>query len=232
MTKIKDDQDLMYGLEEMYLKGLSIGYIKEDSFQWNGTQGELAQIRAAQVKGTAIKNIPTSNGTVAPTFQLLQFNYENMAKVLGGRVIMKNGKAVGWAAPKALVRLEGFVEVFSDSGQVIVFPSAIIQGFISGPLQLTETSTIDCTLGVNQPATGEDPYYIFDAAEYTPYDATANTPPTLPKGDATEMPAGTETQAAPLMAGTGGGADTTSETVTTLKTTKTSAASATDTSTK
>lgn len=185
----KDSQDLLYGLEELKMNGLSLGYIKDDSFDWGGSKGELTAVRAAQVKGTAIKNIPTSNGTVAPTFQLLQFNFENLAKVLGGQVVKKTiasvETVVGWMAPRKLVRLEGFFEVFSDSGQVMVFPSAIIQGNIAGPLVLTETSTIDCTLGINQPTTGESPIYMLETANYTPYDSATNTPPTLPTEDET-----------------------------------------------
>lgn len=180
----------MYGLEELYLKGLSIGYIKEGSFNWNGSKGEVTKVMAAQVKGTAVKNIPTSNGTMEPTFQMLQFKYANLQKVLGGRLVKQGGKVVGWAAPKKLVRLEGFVEVFTDSGMVMVFPSALIQGFITGSLVLTDTSTVDCSLGINQPVGGENPYYLLDAATYAPYDAATNTPPVLPIGDDDELPAG------------------------------------------
>lgn len=180
----RDSQDLMYGLDELKCNGLTLGYIKEDSFDWGGTAGEVTPIRAAQVKGYAIKNLPKSNGTVAPTFDLIQFNYENMVKVLGGRLAKKASKVIGWVAPSKSVNIDGFFEIFTDSGQVIVIPAALVQGYIAGPLTMTETSTIKCTLNIDQPKGGGDPFAILDASEYTPYDAESDTPGVIPPAEA------------------------------------------------
>lgn len=179
MTKVTDDQKLMYGLEEFKMNGLTLGYIAEDSFDLNGSKGEYTPVRAAQVKGYAVKNLPKTNGTVNPTFELIQFNYENMVKVLGGRVLRKDGKVVGWAAPSALVQMQGFFEIFTDSGHVTVILSALLQGYISGTLTLTDVSRIKCELAPQQPADGSDPYLVLDAGEYTPYDADTDTAPDL-----------------------------------------------------
>lgn len=174
----KNDKDIMYGLEEYKNNGLSLGYIAEDSFDHGGKKPEFTPIRAAQVKGYAVLNIPKTAGTMTPTFDLIQFNYPNMCRVLGGRVLMdkEKKKAVGWSSPSAAVLLKGFHEIFTDSGQVIIIPSGMVLGSIQGGLTLTDTSKLNVEIIIEQPAEENlDAIYMLDADEYTPYDkATPN----------------------------------------------------------
>ena len=78
------EKKFMYGLDELKFNKKSLGYIEEDSFDWGGAKGEATEIRAAQKKGYPVKIIPKSNGTVKPTFDLIEFNYPNMAETMGG----------------------------------------------------------------------------------------------------------------------------------------------------
>ncbi|MGL4520801.1 MAG: hypothetical protein ACRCUJ_14325 [Phocaeicola sp.] len=169
----KNDKNIMYGLEEYKNNGLSLGFIAEDSFDHGGSKPEFTPIRAAQVKGYAVLNIPKTTGTIAPTFDLIQFDYPNMCRVLGGRVLTDNdANPVGWSSPTAAVLLRGYHEIFTDSGQVIVVPCGIVSGSISGGLTLTDTSKLNVEIVIEQPADKAlDAIYIMDAEEYTPYDA-------------------------------------------------------------
>lgn len=168
----KDNQDLMYGFEEYKFNGTSLGYVAEGSFDHGGKKPEYTAIRAAQVKGYAVKNIAKTNGTIAPTFDLIQFNYPNMAKTMGGRILTDGAKKpIGWAAPSAAVLLSGYHEIFSDAGQVIVIPSGLVLGSIQGGLTLDDTSKLNLEIAIEQPAAeGVNALYILDATEYTPYD--------------------------------------------------------------
>jgi hypothetical protein len=163
-----DEQDLIYGLELFKFNGDGLGYIEEDSFDWGGAVGELTEIRAAQKKGYPVKVIPKSNGTQKPTFDLIQFNFANLKKVLGGETITKTGDVViGWSAPSTIVMITGRVEIKTDSGQMIVMPNCMVQGYIGGNLNLTSVSKIKCTLSIMEPVESAEPAFkIYDADEY------------------------------------------------------------------
>lgn len=158
----RDEQGLMYGLDEFKFNGKSLGYIEEDSFDWGGAKGEVTEVRAAQKKGYPVKIIPKSNGTVKPTFDLIQFNYENLAATMGGTVKKTGEKATGWAAPSKLVIITGEVTIDTDSGQRITIPNCLISAYIGGNLNLTSVSKIKCELGIMEPAGGGNPFDIDD----------------------------------------------------------------------
>ena len=151
----KDEQGLMYGLDEFTFKGKSLGFIEEDSFDWGGAKGEVTEIRAAQKKSYPVKIIPKSNGTVKPALQA----------TMGGTV-KKTGEVVtGWAAPSKLVTVTGPAVILTDSGQRITIPNCLLSAYIGGNLNLTSVSKIKCELGVMEPADGGEPFTIEDAPE-------------------------------------------------------------------
>jgi len=162
----KNNQEVMYGLDELKFNGQSLGYIEEDSFDWGGEKGETTEIRAAQKKGYPVVIIPKSNGKVKPSFDLIQFNYENMAEVLGGEVKTDaQGKAIGWEAPSNLVTVTGEVVIDTDTGQRITIPNTMLSAYITGNLNLSSVSKIKCELGVMEPTDGKKPFAIEDITD-------------------------------------------------------------------
>lgn len=162
----KNKQEMMYGLDELKFNGQSLGYIEEDSFDWGGTKGETTDIRAAQKKGYPVLIIPKSNGKIAPTFDLIQFNYENMADVMGGEVKTDaQSKPIGWAAPSRMVTISGEFTIDADSGQRITIPNAMLSAYITGSLNLSSVSKIKCELGIMEPADGGEPFTIEDITD-------------------------------------------------------------------
>lgn len=87
----RDEQNLMFGLDEFKFNKKSLGYIEEDSFDWGGAEGEVTEIRAAQKKGYPVKIIPKSNGTIKPAFDLIQLSPENLMATMGG-ALKKTGE--------------------------------------------------------------------------------------------------------------------------------------------
>ena len=156
------EKKFMYGLDELKFNGKSLGYIEEDSFDWGGAKGEATEIRAAQKKGYPVKIIPKSNGTVKPTFDLIEFNYPNMAATMGGTLKGTADKPTGWAAPSKLVTIEGEVTIDTDSGQRITIPNCTLFAYISGNLNLTSVSKIKCELSIAEPADGVEPFTVED----------------------------------------------------------------------
>lgn len=88
--------DFMYGLAVVKVGEKKLGYIEENSFKLNGAKGEVTKINAAQKHGGPVLVIPKSNGTIAPSFDLIQMDYENMAALMGGVVKKTAEKATGW----------------------------------------------------------------------------------------------------------------------------------------
>ena len=60
-----------------------MGYSEINSFDIGGQKPESAKIEAEQVPGTPVLIIPQSNGSIAPTFNVIQLNYENLHSLLG-----------------------------------------------------------------------------------------------------------------------------------------------------
>lgn len=162
---VKDEQDLMYGLDEFKFNGKSLGFIEEDSFDWGGQEGEITEIRAAQKKGYPVKIIPKSNGTIKPTFDLIQFDYENLKATMGGDVKKNGEKITGWTAPSKLVQVTGEAVISTDSGQRITIPNCLLSAYIGGNLNLTSVSKIKCKLSIVEPADGSSAFTVEDIPE-------------------------------------------------------------------
>lgn len=156
------ENKFMYGLDEFKFAGKSLGYIEEDSFDMGGAKGEVTEIRAAQKKGYPVKIIPKSNGTVKPTFDLIDFNYPNLVATMGGTLKGTADKPTGWAAPSKLVTITGEATIDTDSGQRITIPNCMLSAYIGGNLNLTSVSKIKCELGIMEPADGSEPFTIED----------------------------------------------------------------------
>lgn len=162
---VRDEQDLMFGLDEFKFDGKSWGFIEEDSFDWGGQEGEVTEIRAAQKKSYPVKIIPKSNGTIKPAFDLIQLSYENLAATMGGTVKKTGEKATGWTAPSKLVQVTGEAVIDTDSGQRITIPNCLVSAYIGGNLNLTSVSKIKCKLSIVEPADGAAPFTIEDIPE-------------------------------------------------------------------
>lgn len=162
---VRDEQNLMFGLDEFKFNGKSWGFIEEDSFDWGGQEGEVTEIRAAQKKGYPVKIIPKSNGTIKPAFDLIQLSYENLAATMGGTVKKTGENATGWTAPSKLVQVTGEAVIDTDSGQRITIPNCMVSAYIGGNLNLTSVSKIKCKLSIAEPADGSAPFTIEDIPE-------------------------------------------------------------------
>ena len=160
--------EFAYGLAEVLLDDERIGYIEKGSFDLGGKKPEVTDINAEQVPDAPVLVIPQSNGTIAPTFNMIQLNYKNMKRLLGGEIVetgeAPSKKVLGWKAPTSLVSLEGKWTIKFASGQVLNIPRAMILANLGGKLTLTETSKIECELRVMKPLTEGDssPYGMSD----------------------------------------------------------------------
>ena len=106
----------MYGVGAVKYKDFVVGYIEKNSFDMGGQKPESAKIEAEQVPGTPVLIIPQSNGSIAPTFNVIQLNYENLHSLLGGTMHYKEEDSekktpIGWTAPTAAVLLTGPWEI-------------------------------------------------------------------------------------------------------------------------
>ena len=160
-----DDNNLMYGLDKVQFNGKALGFIEEDSFDWGGAKGEVTEIKAAQVKGFPIKIIPKSNGTIKPTFDLIQMDYTHMAEVMGGVVKRTEEAITGWSAPNDIVMVSGELVIDCDSGQRITIPKCLVSAYIGGNLNLASVSKIKVEIGIMNPGDGTAPFTIENIAE-------------------------------------------------------------------
>ena len=158
----RDEQNLMFGLDEFKFNKKSLGYIEEDSFDWGGAEGEVTEIRAAQKKGYPVKIIPKSNGTIKPAFDLIQLSPENLMATMGGALKKTGEKITGWTAPSKLVQVTGEAVIATDSGHRITIPNCLLSAYIGGNLNLTSVSKIKCKLSVAEPADDSAPFTIDD----------------------------------------------------------------------
>ncbi len=158
--------DFMYGLAEVKVGNKTLGYIEENSFKLNGTKGESTEINAAQVHSAPVLIISKKNGSIAPSFDLIQMNYVNMAVVMGGTVTETgtdaNKKATGWKAPSKLVQTTDSVTIMTDSDHQISIKKALVTGYIDGDLNLDSVSKIKMEIKVMMPDDGSEPYSIDD----------------------------------------------------------------------
>ena len=83
------NENFMFGIGAVKYKDFIVGYIEKGSWDMGGKKPEAARIEAEQVPGTPVLVIPQSNGSIAPTFNIIQLNYENLHKLLGGSLHYK-----------------------------------------------------------------------------------------------------------------------------------------------
>ena len=155
----------IYGIAAVYFAEALIGYIEKGSFDWGGTKPESVDVEAEQVPDAPVLTLLTKNGSISPTFNLIQLDYENLHSVLGGTLVGTEGAYTGWKAPTDLVQLSGKWTIDFVSGQTMTIPNGIILANLGGKLTLTEVSKLECQLKVNKPADGGSPYEINDTVE-------------------------------------------------------------------
>ena len=164
---MKKNSNFMYGIGAVKYRGFVIGYIEKGSFDLGGVKPEATKVGAEQVPGTSVLVIPQSNGCIAPTFNVIQLNYENLHELLGGSLSYKSGDTekkapVGWNAPSAVLLMDGPWELALVSGHSVLIPNGTLLSNLGGKLTLTETAKIECTLEVAMPDGGGSPYGTYD----------------------------------------------------------------------
>lgn len=155
----------IYGIAAVQFAGALIGYIEKGSFDWGGTKPESVDVEAEQVPDAPVLTLLTKNGSISPTFNLIQLDYKNLHSVLGGTLVGTEGAYTGWKAPTDLVQLSGEWVIDFVSGQSMTIPNGTILANLGGKLTLTEVSKLECQLKVNKPADGGSPYEINDTVE-------------------------------------------------------------------
>lgn len=157
--------DFMYGLAVVKVGEKTLGYIEENSFKLNGAKGEVTKINAAQKHGGPVLVIPKSNGTIAPSFDLIQMDYENMAALMGGEVVKtSDSAATGWKAPSKLVQITSPLTIQTDSSHEVKIKKAFVSAYIDGDLNLDSVSKVKVEVEVMIPDDGSEPYSIDDVA--------------------------------------------------------------------
>lgn len=155
----------IYGIAAVQFAGVLIGYIEKGSFDWGGTKPESVDVEAEQVPDAPVLTLLTKNGSISPTFNLIQLDYKNLHSVLGGTLVGTEGAYTGWKAPTDLVQLSGEWVINFVSGQSMTIPNGTILANLGGKLTLTEVSKLECQLKVNKPVDGGSPYEINDTVE-------------------------------------------------------------------
>lgn len=157
------NKNFIYGLGALKFGEKTIGYIEKGSFDWGGTKPESIDIEAEQVPDAPVLTLQQRNGTVSPTFNLIQLDYENIHAVMGGTLVGASPNYTGWKAPTELVQLSGAWTIDFVSGQRMTIPNGTILANLGGKLTLTEVSKLECQLKINKPSTaGDSPYEIND----------------------------------------------------------------------
>lgn len=174
------NSNFMYGIAAVKYKGKETGYVGKGSFDLGGTKPESTDIEAEQVPGAPVLVIPQSNGKIAPKFDMIQLNFENLHQLLGGALVKTGEKITGWTAPRDAMVMEGPWELALVSGQSILIPSATLLADLAGKLTLTETSKIEVELKVTAPATAKVPPYGVFATDSLPSEWSAENGWTLP----------------------------------------------------
>jgi hypothetical protein len=163
---MENNKNFIYGVAQLLLGSIDLGWIEKGSFDWGGKKGESVDIEAEQVPDAPVLVITQSNGTIAPTFNLIKLTYENFQKVLGGSLEGKEGAYTGWNAPTSLVDITGKITIKFVSGRKVEIPNAKLSANLGGKLALTEVSKLECELKVMKPEDGTSaPYSISDVTE-------------------------------------------------------------------
>jgi hypothetical protein len=154
-------QEFLYGLAQLKFAVTGtpeeIGYIEEGSFDLGGQAGETTEVNAAQVKGSPVLVLPKKNGSIKPSFDLIQINYAKLAILMGGVA-----SATGWEAPSTLTQVRGHAEIYTDSGHLIDIPACTLVAYPNDKLTLEGVAKIHCELTPVQSTPGAAPYSISD----------------------------------------------------------------------
>lgn len=151
------NKKFMYGIGQMKINDFVVGYIEKNSFDYGGQKGESVDVNAEQVPSTPVLVLQQSNGTIKPTFNIIQVDYKNLVKTMGGTLAGSEEAPTGWNAPSEIVSVGGYVQIDLVSGQSVLIPQAKVTANLGGKLCLTETSKIEVELGIEHPDEGS-PY--------------------------------------------------------------------------
>lgn len=158
-TKTKD---FMYGIGKLTFNNFVIGYIEKGSFDFGGKEPESVDVEAEQVPDAPVLTLAQKNGTIEPTFNLIQLNYANLKAALGGTLTGPAPNYTGWSAPTELIDENGECTIDLVSGQRITIPNGKLLANLSGKLTLTEVAKIAVKLKVQKPTDGSAPFSIAD----------------------------------------------------------------------
>ena len=154
------NKDFMYGIGAARFNSKVIGYIEKGSFDWGGTKPETVDVEAEQVPDAPVLVLLQKNEQIAPTFNLIQLNYENLQLALGGKLTGSSPNYTGWEAPTEAVSLTGKFELDLVSGQTVTITNATMLANLGGKLTLSEVSKLECQLKVMKPSDGTSPFKI------------------------------------------------------------------------
>lgn len=171
----------MYGVGAIKYNGAKVGYIEKNSFDLGGKKPEAAKIEAEQKPGTSVLVIPQTNGSISPSFNIIQLNFESLKQFLGGELHKKDNKVTGWTSPSSAMIMEGSWEIALVSGQSILIPNATLLSDLGGKLTLTETAKIEATLELSAPKDDEVPPYGIFASDSLPEEWSEENGWLLPK---------------------------------------------------
>ena len=159
------DKKFIYGLARLKKGNKTMGYIEKGSWDWGGTKSEPVDVDAEQVPNAPVLTLISKVGTISPTFNLIQLDYEAFYEVLGGELVGTEGNYTGWKAPTNVVLLTDEWSIDFVSGQTMTIPNGTILANLGGKLTLSEVSRLECQLKINMPSDGGAPYEINDTVE-------------------------------------------------------------------
>lgn len=156
------NKDFMYGIGKFSIDDFEVGYIEKGSFDFGGKEPESVDIEAEQVPDAPVLSLAQKNGSIEPSFNIIQLDYKNLHEVLGGELIGSEGNYTGWKAPAELIDKSGKCVIDLVSGQRVTIPNGKVLANLSGKLTLTEVAKIAVKLKVQKPADGGAPYTVTD----------------------------------------------------------------------
>lgn len=157
---MKKSDKLIYGIARLKFNEQEVGWVEKNSFDWGGTKPEATDVEAEQVPDAPVDSLPTKNGSIQPTFNLIQLDYKNLQLALGGTLVGTEGAYTGWKAPTELIELKGEWQIDFVSGKRCNIPNGKLLSNLGGKLTLTEVSKVECEIKVLKPEDGGSPYEI------------------------------------------------------------------------
>lgn len=159
---MKKSDKLIYGIAQLKFNEKVVGWIEKGSFDWGGKKPESTDVEAEQVPDAPVDSLQQKNGTINPTFNLIQLDYKNIQLSLGGTLEGPEGAPTGWCAPSELIELKGPWQIDFMSGRRCSIPNGKLLSNLGGKLTLTEVSKVECEIRVMKPEEGGSPYKIVD----------------------------------------------------------------------